>query len=99
MRSASSTPEVTAIHHEDHLTGRGGKRLFWQSWLPTGGQDPHAVVVISHGVAEHGGRYRYVVEKLLPEGFGVYAIDHRGHGRSEGARAQIDRMSDVVADL
>src|SRR4051812_10961718 len=99
MSSASSTPDIAAIHHEDHLQGRGGKRLFWQSWLPQADRDPHAIVVIAHGAAEHSGRYRYVVERLLPEDFGVYAIDHRGHGRSEGARAQIDRMSSVVADL
>ena len=99
MSSASSAPDVTAIHHEGHLQGRGGKRLFWQSWLPEGDRDPNAILVIAHGAAEHSGRYRYVVEKLVPEDFGVYALDHRGHGRSEGARAQLDRMSSVVADL
>jgi alpha-beta hydrolase superfamily lysophospholipase len=29
----------------------------------------------------------------------VYAIEHRGHGRSEGARAVIDRLDNAVADL
>ena len=35
----------------------------------------------------------------MPDGFAVYAIDHRGHGRSDGRRAQIDRMAHVVEDL
>jgi alpha-beta hydrolase superfamily lysophospholipase len=29
----------------------------------------------------------------------VYALDHRGHGRSGGPRALIDRVDDAVADL
>jgi alpha-beta hydrolase superfamily lysophospholipase len=32
-------------------------------------------------------------------GNAVYALDHRGHGRSDGARALIDRMDNAVADL
>lgn len=98
MASASSPPEIAAEHREGHLIGEDGRQLYWQAWLPEG-REATAVVVIAHGVSEHGGRYRYVVERLVPEGFGVYAIDHRGHGRSEGRRAQIDRMAHVVSDL
>ena len=29
----------------------------------------------------------------------MYAIDHRGHGRSGGPRALVDRMDNAVADL
>jgi alpha-beta hydrolase superfamily lysophospholipase len=97
VSSASSPPEVAARHAEDIYAGAAGASIAFQSWLPE--TDPRAVVVIAHGVSEHGGRYRYVVETLLPAGFAVYAIDHRGHGRSSGSRAQIDRMAYVVADL
>jgi alpha-beta hydrolase superfamily lysophospholipase len=95
--SASSKPAVTARHHEGYVAGKAGARLFRQAWVPE--DDARAVVVVAHGAAEHGGRYRYVVERLVPEGVAVYAIDHRGHGRSSGRRAQIDRMAHVVADL
>jgi acylglycerol lipase len=94
--SASAPPEVRARHREDHLAGVEGARIFWQSWEP---EEPAGVVVVAHGGAEHGGRYRHVVERLVPEGFAVYAIDHRGHGRSDGRRAQIGRMAYVVEDL
>ena len=53
-----------------------------------------AVVVIAHGAGEHGGRYRHVVERIVPAGYPVYAHDHRGHGRSQGRRAVIDRMAE-----
>jgi alpha-beta hydrolase superfamily lysophospholipase len=97
MSAASSAPEVTTQHREGHLDGAAGKQIYWQAWLPEAG-DPKGVVVIAHGASEHGGRYRYVVERLVPEDFAVYAIDHRGHGRS-GKGAQLDRMDHVISDL
>jgi alpha-beta hydrolase superfamily lysophospholipase len=57
------------------------------------------VVVIAHGAGEHSGRYGHVAERLVREGYAVYALDHRGHGRSAGPRALIDRMDNAVADL
>src|SRR4051812_23955794 len=96
MPSASSPPQVEALRDEGRFDGRGGATIAWQGWVPP---SPRAVVVVAHGAGEHGGRYRYVVERLVPERFAVYAIDHRGHGRSSGRRAQIDRMAHVVADL
>lgn len=44
-----------------------------------------AVVVIVHGLAEHLGRYNYVVERLNESGYGVYRFDNKGHGRTEKA--------------
>jgi acylglycerol lipase len=55
--------------------------------------------VIAHGASEHGGRYAWVAERLVGRGFAVYAGDHRGHGRSSGPRAFVDRMDNVVQDL
>jgi acylglycerol lipase len=74
-----------------------GKRLYWQSWRPEG--QPRCTVVLAHGVNEHGGRYRHVGERLARDGIAVYALDHRGHGRSDGHPALIDRLDHVVDDL
>jgi alpha-beta hydrolase superfamily lysophospholipase len=57
------------------------------------------VVVIAHGAGEHSGRYEHVGARLSAAGFATYALDHRGHGRSEGTRALIDRLDRAVADL
>lgn len=88
---------TTTGAQEWHLPGSGGIDLFVQSWLPDG--EPRDVVVIAHGYAEHGGRYGNVVERLVPLGYAVHAIDHRGHGRSGGKRALVDRMEYVQADF
>jgi alpha-beta hydrolase superfamily lysophospholipase len=57
------------------------------------------VVVIAHGAGEHSGRYAHVAARLNHEGYAVHALDHRGHGHSEGTRALIDRLDHAVADL
>jgi alpha-beta hydrolase superfamily lysophospholipase len=84
-------------HHTDFLTGARGRQIFWQAWDPE--TSPRAVVVIAHGAGEHSDRYRHVVAALIADGYAVYASDHRGHGRSEGPRALIDRLDFAVADL
>lgn len=82
---------------EGALGGVGGLRLYRQAWAPEG--DARAVVVLVHGLCEHGGRYHHVAGRLVADGYAVHALDHRGHGRSEGPRAFIDRMTNAVADL
>ncbi len=79
------------------LTGHGGIELYAQGWLPDG--QVRDVIAIAHGYAEHGGRYGNLVERLVPQGYALYALDHRGHGRSGGKRALIDRMAWVIEDF
>jgi acylglycerol lipase len=88
---------VSPLHEDGRLAGAAGVELYWQAWLPEA--EPRALVVIAHGASEHSSRYGHVAERLVGAGYGVYALDHRGHGRSEGKRAQLDRLDHVVADL
>lgn len=88
---------MSAQHEEGRLAGVGGLEIYWQAWLPEG--EPRAVVAIAHGVSEHSGRYAWTGEQLTARGYATYALDHRGHGRSPGARAFVDRMANAVADL
>ena len=82
---------------EAALTGEGGLTLHRKRWLPDG--EPRAAVVIAHGAGEHLGRYEHVAERLTEAGYAVHALDHRGHGRSEGERADLESMDAAVADL
>lgn len=52
--------------------------LLVRSWLPRGA--PKAVLLVSHGMAEHSLRYRQLGRALAEGGWAVYAHDHRGHG-------------------
>lgn len=46
--------------------------------------NPKAVVVISHGAAEHALRYERFARVLNQAGYAVWAPDHRAHGKSPG---------------
>jgi acylglycerol lipase len=84
-------------HVEGAFDGVGSTQLFWQGWLPDAA--PRAVIFVAHGLAEHSGRYRNLVDHVVPRGYAVYALDHRGHGRSEGTRSYIERFTDFTTDL
>lgn len=88
---------MSALHEEGRLNGERELELYWQAWKPEG--DPKAVVVLAHGASEHSGRYEHVGERFAAAGYPVYALDHRGHGRSEGRRAYIERMELIVSDF
>jgi acylglycerol lipase len=82
---------------EGHVTGVGHVRLYWQGWLPKG--RVNGVVLLCHGACEHSGRYQNVVDTLVPDGWAVYGVDHRGHGLSGGERVHVERFSDWVDDF
>jgi len=84
-------------HRESTAAGIGGRELYTQSWLPDG--VPRAVIVVSHGLGEHSGRYATLAAELVAQDYAVYALDHRGHGRSQGPRANIERFAYVVSDF
>jgi len=51
--------------------------------------EPKGVVQISHGLAEHAGRYDRLAVALNGAGYLVYAHDHRGHGATGEAAASL----------
>jgi acylglycerol lipase len=79
------------------LAGVGGLGLFRRFWRPL--DPPTALVVLVHGAGEHSERYEHVAERLVGDGYAVHALDHRGHGHSQGPRALIDRVDHAVTDL
>jgi acylglycerol lipase len=79
--------------------GTGGALLFWRVWTPDGGTGEVGRVLIAHGYAEHGGRYRQVAERLTSAGLSVVVPDHRGHGRSAGRAVSVRRFDEYVDDL
>jgi alpha-beta hydrolase superfamily lysophospholipase len=58
--------------------------IFVREWEPPCGIRPHATVQITHGVAEHSGRYDRLARFLAAHGCVAYALDLRGHGQTAG---------------
>jgi acylglycerol lipase len=78
--------------------GVGGTNIFAVAWRPES-RAPRAVVVIVHGFNSHSGHYGWVAEQLVTAGFAVYALDHRGRGRSGGERFFVEKAQDYVDDV
>lgn len=56
-------------------------------WTPE--TEPHGIVQISHGVAEHVERYAHFANFLASAGFVVVANDHLGHGKSVNSEDEL----------
>ena len=99
---ASVTPAGGAEiqHNRGRVKTSDQLELVWQSWVPTGAV---GVVVIIHGLAEHGGRYQETAEALSARGWAVYAGDLRAHGLSpnppRAGRVHVDRFADYFLDV
>lgn len=76
----------------------GRVRLFVRRCEPDHGP-AERTVVLTHGLGEHGGRYRHVAEFLTRQNWNVIIADHRGHGQSDGVRNYVSSFSVFVEDL
>ncbi len=86
------------MNHTTHsFQSADGLKIHTVAWLPEG--NSRAVVLLVHGLSEHSGRYPHVAAKLVEQGYAVYALDHRGHGRSEGLRSSFDNIDQPLNDL
>ena len=84
-------------HKEGYFKGARGINSYYQYWLPE--DEPKAILLVVHGLAEHCGRYMNVVNHFAPSGYAVYGIDHIGHGKSDGERVYVDRFQDYIDTL
>jgi alpha-beta hydrolase superfamily lysophospholipase len=62
-------------------------------------EKPRAVLMIVHGVSEHGGRYSRLQTELAEVGFASWAYDQRGFGKSTGRRSDAAHYTDFINDL
>jgi acylglycerol lipase len=85
------------MHHEEsRLRTNRGYELYYQVWKPE--MQCKAILQIAHGYAGHSGRYMNIVNKLVPEGYVVYANDHYGHGKSDGDRGYVPNFQYFIDD-
>ncbi len=87
---------VVAIPSETTFSTPDNFELFEQTW-PC--KDAKGVVLITHGVAEHSGRYAHVAQSLVDAGYTTIGFDLRGHGKSSGKQNYINSFQDYLNDL
>ncbi len=72
------------------LTSTDRHEIFVHQWQI---DSPCKILVIAHGMAEHGARYAALATFLNNHKISVYAIDHRGHGKSTRDENDIGHFS------
>ena len=78
------------------ITAKDGNKLKFYSWIPN--KKIKLAIGIIHGLGEHSSRYNEFADFFCNKGFGVYSIDLRGHGLSEGKRGHINNFNLLIDD-
>jgi alpha-beta hydrolase superfamily lysophospholipase len=81
---------------EGTFNGKGNVQIAYKGWAA---EKPKGVVVIVHGLGEHSGRYNHIIDALSGKKISFFALDLRGHGKSQGERGHIDTFLDYIFDL
>ena len=62
-------------------------------------ETPVSVMMLVHGLGEHGGRYAPMARFLNEHNIAVVGVDLHGHGKTDGKRGVIASYDDFRADL
>ena len=87
--------------HEDGCfeSADGKVKMYYQAWFPQKKPSKTRHLVIHHGFGEHSGRYMNLVEAFQDTDINIYALDARGHGKSQGKKGHIDSLQQFSDDL
>ncbi len=85
-------------HTQSFFEGFNGLPLFYQRWFPDS-LPVQGILIVVHGLGGHSDLFKHGIRCLLPQGYGVYALDLRGHGRSPGQRGYIHHWQEFREDL
>lgn len=80
----------------DQFFSQDGKRLYYKKWKK---ESDKYILGIIHGLGEHSGRYEALAEHFTGQGFVVFAMDLRGHGKSEGKRGHTPSYDHLMSDI
>ena len=71
--------------------------IYYRHWRAK--EPVRAVILLAHGLGEHGGRYQAFADYFAEHGISVVAPDHLGHGASPGDRTHVVGFNDYLAPL
>jgi alpha-beta hydrolase superfamily lysophospholipase len=83
-------------HSSGNIAGKGGIEIFFQCWTV---DSPKALLLLLHGLGEHSGRYMNIINELKNSRVSIFAMDHRGHGKSSGRRGYTSSFGDYIYDI
>ncbi|XP_023541222.1 caffeoylshikimate esterase-like [Cucurbita pepo subsp. pepo] len=89
----------SVTHGSEFITNSRGLKLFTQWWMPLPLIKPIGIIAIVHGfTGESSWFIQLTAVHFTKAGFITCAIDHQGHGFSEGLQYHIPDINPVVDD-
>ena len=77
--------------------GSRGFSIYYRYWNPE--VQARAAIILVHGYADHSGRHAGLAGVCRAAGFTVYAMDFRGHGKSDGTPGDIEDFDLCASDI
>ena len=101
MMTTVVEPGLAAMREEIDMPLAGGGTLHCEVYNR---YDAKKAVVILHGYTESAEKFRELTWYFISNGYSVFAMDHRGHGKSvreveDTSVTHVDRFSDYLRDL
>lgn len=85
------------VHDEFEIVTVDGLTLYGQSWLPD--NEMSCILCVVHGLGDHSGRYVHFARFMNIQKYGVFTMDLRGHGRSEGKKGHTTNYGYLLSDV
>ena len=85
------------MKNEFTFEGVAGIKIAARSW--TSENVIRGIMILVHGFNSHSGYFGWAAEQFASNGFAVYALDHRGRGKSEGERFYVEKFSYWLEDV
>jgi len=89
-------PAEGTLAREGTIASADGTKLSYRAWPKADAELTFAVV---HGLGDHARRYERFAQAMTRYGFGTFAVDLRGHGKSAGSRGHVGKWSQWTDDV
>ncbi|AOR23846.1 alpha/beta fold hydrolase [Clostridium taeniosporum] len=88
-------PYIDNIKETGYIPGQDGVNIYYEMYKSNNSK---ANIVISHGFSESLEKYNEIIYYFLNQGYSVFGLEHRGHGRS-GSLGVKDKSQINVKDF
>jgi len=92
----ATLPAEGTLAREGTIASADGTKLSYRAWPKADAELTFAVV---HGLGDHARRYERFAQAMTRYGFGTFAVDLRGHGKSAGSRGHVGKWSQWTDDV
>mgnify|MGYP001451749679 CR=1 FL=1 len=94
-------PYLKEKRKSGYISGKDNLKLYYEKFIM---ENAKANIVICHGFAEYTEKYYELIYYFIREGYSVFIIEHRGHGRSErlgidNSQINVEKFNYYVEDF